>query len=345
MTILLTGATGFVGSALTQHLHQQGHTLTASVRRITDSLPPSIQQTPIGDLLPDTEWTPALNDVDTIIHLAARVHVMHDIATDPLTEFRRTNTAATLNLAQQAATAGVRRLIYLSSIKVNGETTAPGQPFTASTSLSHRSLSEAEGLSSPPRPLRERGLGGEGFLLDPYGQSKQEAEQGLRDIAQQTGLEVVIIRPPLVYGAGVKANFHNMMHWLHKGIPFPLGNIHNQRSLVALPNLIDLITTCIDHPAAANQTFLVSDGEDLSTTELLQRLSKALGKPARLLPIPQSWLETALTLLGKRAIAQRLCGNLQIDISKTRDLLGWTPPVSVTEALRQTAEAYLQARR
>lgn len=354
MTILLTGATGFVGSALTQHLHQHlhGHTLTAAVRRVTDSLPPNIQQTPIGDLLPDTDWTPALNNVDTILHLAARVHIMHDTATDPLTEFRRTNTAATLNLAQQAATAGVRRLIYLSSIKVNGETTPPGQPFAASTSLSHRSLSEAEGRSSPPHPLRDdaesgwvRGLGGEGFLLDPYGQSKQEAEQGLREIAQQTGLEIVIIRPPLVYGAGVKANFHNMMHWLHKGIPLPLGNIHNQRSLVALPNLIDLITTCIDHPAAANQTFLVADGEDLSTTELLQRLSRALGKPARLLPIPPSWLETGLTLLGKRAIAQRLCGNLQVDISKTRDLLGWTPPVSVDAALRQTAQAYLQARR
>ena len=333
MTILLTGATGFVGSALTQHLHQQGHTLTAAVRRITDSLPPSIQQIPTGDLLPDTDWTPALNNVDTIIHLAARVHVMHDTATDPLTEFRRTNTAATLNLAQQAAAAGVRRLIYLSSIKVNGETTAPGQPFTPDNPL------------TPPRPLRERGQGGEGFLPDPYAQSKQEAEQGLREIAQQTGLEIVIIRPTLVYGAGVKANFHNMMHWLHKGIPLPLGNIHNQRSLVALPNLIDLITTCIDHPAAANQTFLVSDGEDLSTTELLQRLSRALGKPARLLPIPQSWLETGLTLLGKRAIAQRLCGNLQVDISKTRDLLGWTPPVSVNEALRQTAQAYLQSQR
>ncbi|MDX9988236.1 SDR family oxidoreductase [Thiothrix unzii] len=334
--ILLTGATGFVGSALTQHLQQQGHTLTAAVRRVTDSLPSSVQQTPIGDLLPDTDWTPALHNVDAIIHLAARVHIMHDTATDSLTEFRRTNTAATLNLAQQAAAAGVRRLIYLSSIKVNGEHTAPGQPFVASTSLSHHTF--------PPPSSSGKGAGGEG-LSDPYGQSKQEAEQGLREIAQQTGLEVVIIRPPLVYGAGVKANFHNMMHWLHKGIPLPLGNIHNQRSLVALPNLIDLITTCIDHPAAANQTFLVSDGEDLSTTELLQRLSHALGKPARLLPIPQSWLETALTLVGKRAIAQRLCGNLQVDISKTRDLLGWTPPVSVDAALRQTVQAYLQSQR
>jgi len=316
MKILLTGATGFLGSALTNHLLQQDQSLVIAVRRITDSFPLSIQQV-AGDLLPDTDWTSALDDVDTIIHLAARVHVMRDTTTDPLTEFRRTNTVATLNLARQAAAAGVRRLIYLSSIKVNGETTASGQPFIIE-----------EASSS-------------GTVLDPYGQSKQEAEQGLRLVARQTGLEVVIIRPPLVYGAGVKGNFQSMMNWLHKGIPLPLGRIYNQRSLVALDNLVDLITICINHPAAANQTFLVSDGEDLSTTELLQRLSRALGKSDHLLPIPQGWLETALTLVGKRAIAQRLCGNLQVDISKTRDLLGWIPPVSVDEALRQTAQDYL----
>ena len=347
-TILLTGATGFVGSALTLHLYQQGHSLTAAVRRITDSLPPNIQQAPIGDLLPNTDWTPALHNhnVDTIIHLAARVHVMHDTATDPLTEFRRTNTAATLNLAQQAAAAGVRRFLYLSSIKVNGEITALEQPFTAEETPHSLPLSEEElrdtavSCSSP-----DKGRLGGVYSIDPYAISKHEAEIGLRQIAAETGMEVIIIRPPLVYGAGVKGNFHSMMNWLHKGIPLPLGSIHNQRSLVALPNLIDLITTCIDHPAAANQTFLVSDGEDLSTTQLLQRLSHALGKPTHLLPIPQSWLETALTLLGKHAIAQRLCGNLQIDISNTRELLGWNPPVSVDEALRQTAQAYLQARR
>ena len=314
MTILLTGATGFVGSALTQHLHQQGHTLTAAVRRVTDSLPPSIQQTPIGDLLPDTDWTPAINDVDTIIHLAARVHVMHDKAADPLEEFRRTNTAATLNLAHQAAKFGVRRFIYLSSIKVNGELTLPDQPFTA------------EGNHIP---------------TDPYGISKYEAEQGLKEIAQQTGMEVTIIRPPLVYGPAVKANFLNMMHWIHKGIALPFGAIHNQRSLVALPNLIDLITTCIDHPAAANQTFLVSDAEDLSTTQLIAKLSHALGKPTRLIPIPQTVLTSALKILGKHALAQRLCGNLQVDITKTRTLLNWNPSISINEALNATAKYYL----
>ncbi|PWQ95793.1 UDP-glucose 4-epimerase family protein [Leucothrix pacifica] len=315
--ILLTGATGFVGFTLIPHLCQQGYSLSAAVRHVTDSLPSSIQQVPISDLLPSTDWTVALSNVDTIIHLAARVHVMHDTATEPLTEFRRTNTAATLNLAQQAATAGVRRLIYLSSIKVNGEATALGQPFTA------------EGTYSPT-------------ILDPYGKSKQEAEQGLRLIAQKTGLEVVIIRPPLVYGIGVKGNFQSMMSWLYKGIPLPLGKVHNQRSLVALDNLVDMITICINHPAAVNQTFLVSDGEDLSTTELLQRLGRALGKSARLLPIPQSWLQNSLSLIGKRTIAQRLCGNLQVDISKTHDLLDWSPPVSVDEALQQTAEAWLK---
>jgi UDP-glucose 4-epimerase len=307
MNITITGTTGFVGSALLPALSQHHQT-----RPIT--------RAEFGDLLPTTDYTAALTHADVVIHLAARVHIMHDTAAEPLEAFRRTNTAGTLNLARQAATAGVRRFIYLSSIKVNGEHTQPGQPFTADNTLT---------------PL----------ALDPYAQSKQEAEQALHQLALETGMEVVIIRPPLVYGPGVKANFLSMMRWLHKGIPLPLGSIHNHRSLVALPNLIDLITTCIDHPAAANQTFLVSDGEDLSTTDLLRRLGDALGKPARLLPIPQAWLETTLTLLGKRAIAQRLCGSLQIDLSHTRNTLGWTPPISVDAALRQTAEAYLQSQR
>ena len=312
--ILITGSTGFVGSALTQHLQQQGYPLTAAVRRITDSFPPSIQQTPVGDLLPDTDWTTTLHNVDTIIHLAAQTPNRSTTAK----QLNIVNHLATLNLAQHAASKGVRRFIFLSSIKVSGEITQQGERFKADNS------------TSP---------------TDPYGLSKYQAEQGLLKIARQTGIEIVIIRPPLVYGAGVKGNFLSMMGWLQKGILLPLGNLHNQRSLVALSNLIDLITTCIDHPAAANQTFLVSDGEDLSTTELLQRLSKALGKPARLLPVPQKLLETTLNLLGKQSIAQRLCGNLQIDMIQTRELLSWTPPVSVDEALQQTAQTYLQALR
>lgn len=315
--MLLTGATGFIGSALTQHLYQQNHSIKVAVRRIHNTQPSTIQQKLVGDLLLYTNWTNTFNDVDTIIHLAARAHILKDQATNPLAAFRETNTYATLNLAQQAANAGVRRFIFISSIGVNGNQTY-AEPFTA---------------EDTPNPA------------EPYAQSKHEAEIGLRQIAIETGMEVVIIRPPLVYGANAPGNFGQLIKTVARGIPLPLGNIHNQRSLVALPNLIDLITTCIDHPAAANQTFLVSDDEDLSTTELLQRLSHALGKPARLLPIPQSWLETTLTLLGKRSITQRLYGNLQVDISKTRDLLGWIPPISVDEALRQTAQTYLQQSR
>lgn len=313
-TVLLTGATGFVGSALTERLHQRHYTVRAAVRRISDTLPSAIQQITIGDLLPDTAWIPSLDNVDTVIHLAARVHIMRDTATNPLTEFRNTNTVATINLAQQASTHGVRRFIYLSSIKVNGENSRLGTPFTAED---------------------------EYIPTDPYGLSKYKAEQGLRKIAASTGMEVIIIRPSLVYGPGVKANFLSMMQWLQKGIPLPLGAINNQRSLVALDSLVDLITTCIDHPNAANQTFMISDGEDISTTELLQCMGQALGKPARLLPIPQGFLTTSLKLLGKEAIARRLCNSLQVDITKTREVLGWNPVINVDEALAKTAQYFL----
>jgi UDP-glucose 4-epimerase len=237
---------------------------------------------------------------------------MADTVSDPLQEFRRVNVQATLNLARQAAAAGVRRFVFVSSIKVNGESTQPGSAFTA---------------DDAPAPL------------DAYGISKMEAEQGLRQIALQTGMEVVIIRPPLVYGPGVKANFAAMMRWLKRGVPLPLGAIENQRSFVALDNLVDLIVTCLIHPAAANQTFLVSDGEDVSTTELLRRMGQALGCTARLLPVPASWLKLAADMLGKADMAQRLCGSLQVDISKTRQLLGWQPPLSLDSGLKKAAKA------
>jgi nucleoside-diphosphate-sugar epimerase len=269
----------------------------------------------VSGLEPDTDWQNALKGVDVVIHSAARVHVMEDKASDPLAAFRKVNVEGTLNLARQAAELGVRRFISISSIKVNGEGTSLGMPYLA---------------DAQPAPA------------DPYGISKMEAEQGLRELAAESGMEVVIIRPPLVYGPGVKANFLNMMRWLHKGVPLPFGAIHNRRSLVALDNLVDLIVTCIGHPAAANQTFLVSDGEDLSTTELLRGMGTALGKPARLLPVPSWLLETGAAMLGKQALSQRLCGSLQVDISKTRELLNWTPPVSVDEALRKTAKHFLE---
>jgi nucleoside-diphosphate-sugar epimerase len=256
--------------------------------------------------------------VRVIFHVAGRAHVTGERSADPLGEYRRINVAASLDLARRAAISGVRRFVFVSSVKVNGESTLPGRAFT-------------------PTDVAEPS--------DAYGTSKWEAELGLREIAAETGMEIVIIRSPLVYGPGVKANFRAMMRWLYRGIPLPLAAIHNLRSLVALDNLVDLLVTCADHPDAANQTFLVSDGEDLSTADLLRRLAAALGKPARLFPVPEYLLTMAAMLLGQRAAVLRLCGSLRVDISKTRQLLGWSPPISVDEGLCRTAEAYLNETR
>jgi nucleoside-diphosphate-sugar epimerase len=309
MRVLMTGATGFVGTALMQALSGNGSYKTiAALRRSVENLPPGVQAAHVGDFTGDTDWTAALEGVAVIIHAAARAHIMRDTASDPLAEFRRINVDATLNFARQAAAAGVTRFIFLSSVKVNGEQTFSGRSFTE---------------QDPPAPQ------------DPYGISKHEAEVGLRQLSTETGMEVVIVRPPLVYGSSVKGNFRSMMRWINKVIPLPLGAIHNQRSLIALDNLVDFIVTCIDHPAAANQTFLVADGEDLSTTDLLRRVGKAMGKPARLIPVPMSVIKLGARLMGKQAMAQRLCGNLQVDISRAREVLGWNPPVSVDEGLRR----------
>lgn len=315
MRVLLTGATGFVGRGLLERLSTQGGLqLRAAVRRQESAFPESVTVVQVADLRGDTDWRKALEGVEAVIHSAARVHVMDDQAEDPLAEFRAVNVAGTLNLARQAVSAGVKRFVFISSIKVNGEGTALGKPYTA---------------DDTPMPV------------DPYGISKLEAEQGLQALSQETRMEVVIVRPVLVYGPGVKANFRSMMNWLKKGVPLPLGAIHNKRSMVALDNLVDLIVTCIDHPKAANQVFLVSDGEDLSTTELLRRTGQSLARPARLLPIPTFVLAIAARLLGKPGIAQRLCGSLQVDIGKTRALLGWQPPVTVDDALAKTARHFL----
>lgn len=318
MTVLLTGASGFVGSAVRRSLRQEGVTVRpvfrheTSFRQLDAGIDATVLQASFDG---DTDWRTAVAEIDTVVHCAARVHVMHDTVAEPLTEFRKINTCGTINLARQAAAAGVQRFVFISSVKVNGEITPPGHPFTT---------------GQTPAPA------------DPYGISKWEAEQQLRTLSAETAMEVVIIRPALVYGPGVKANFLNMMKWLYKGVPLPLGALHNKRSLVALDNLVDLIVTCIDHPGAANQTFLVSDGEDLSTTELLQRMSQALGKQPRLLPVPAWMLETAAKVVGRQSTAQRLCGSLQVDISHTRERLGWTPPVSVNAALQKTAQHFLE---
>jgi nucleoside-diphosphate-sugar epimerase len=264
----------------------------------------------LDDIGPDAQWAEALAGCEAVVHLAGRVHMMRDNAPDPLAAYRRVNTQGTLSLARQAAAAGVRRMVFVSSVKVNGEETGP-----------HAAFSETDA----PAPA------------DPYGISKAEAESGLQALAAETGLEVVIVRPPLVYGPGVKANFLAMTRFLARGVPLPLGSVtRNRRSLVALDNLVDLMIRCLDHPAAANQVFLVADGEDLSTTELLRRTAMALGVRPRLIPVPVPVLMAGATLLGRRAVARRLLGSLRLDISKARRVLEWVPPVSVDEGLRRT---------
>jgi nucleoside-diphosphate-sugar epimerase len=300
MTILVTGSTGFVGAAVLKALYME----------TVDARPCSRED--VGAINGQTKWSIVLSGVVVVVHCAARAHVMREHAADALTAYREVNVAGTLRLAQQAAAAGVQRFVFVSSIKVNGEATLPGQAFTE---------------RDAPAPQ------------DPYGQSKHEAEQGLRQLAADTGMEVVVIRPPLVYGPGVKANFAALMRAVQRGWPLPLGAVHNQRSLVALDNLVDLIVTCLHHPAAANQTFLASDGQDLSTADLVRGMARAAGVPARLLPVPVWALQAVAGALGKGAAVQRLCGNLQVDISKARSLLGWVPPVTVAEGLRRAMGA------
>jgi UDP-glucose 4-epimerase len=311
--ILVTGATGFIGKAVVQRLLQEDQTrrVAVAVRRNVQQWPARVLPYLTGNLEPAADWSVALEGISIVVHCAARVHVMAETVKNPLAEFRRVNVQATENLARQAAAVGVRRFVYVSSIKVNGEATQLGHPFTA------------DDVVAP---------------LDDYGVSKMEAEQCLREIAQNTGMEVIIIRPPLVYGSGVKGNFANMIRWLKRGVPLPLGAINNLRSLVSLDNLVDLIHTCLTHPAAVNQTFLVSDGEDLSTTELLRRMGQALGRPALLIPVPVGWFKLVAALVDKPDVAQRLCGSLQVDIEKNWRLMGWTPPLTLDDGLKKAAE-------
>lgn len=310
LKVLVTGANGFVGSQLVAHLWANSRHLVRGAVRSTNQ-DKNTDCFAVGAIDSQTDWSEALTGQDVVIHAAARVHVMRDEAGDPLSAFREVNVAGTENLARQAAQSGVRRFIFLSSIKVNGEHTPPGVPFTA---------------DDQPAPK------------DAYGTSKLEAEGALKRVSKETGMEIVIIRPPLVYGPGVKGNFASMVKLVAKGWPLPLGATKNRRSFVALDNLIDLIVMCIDHPAAANQSFLVSDGEDLSTSELFRRVAEALNKPSRLVPVPVVLLEVGARLLGKKAIAQRLLGSLEVDLSKTTTVLGWKPPISVSEGLKRCCE-------
>lgn len=308
--VLVTGANGFVGRALCAEAAARGLSVSGATRQSCQLLG-NVKNYVVDSLDDGTNWQLALAEINAVVHLAARVHVMQDTASDPLAQFRRVNVEGTLNLARQAAAAGVGRFVFVSSIKVNGEATRLGYLFKA---------------DDAPAPL------------DAYGISKMEAEQGLRKIAAQTGMDVVIIRPPLVYGPGVKANFAAMMRWLRRGVPLPLGAIDNRRSLVALDNLVDLILTCLTHSAAANQTFLVSDGEDVSTSALLRRMGEAMNRPARLVSVPTGLLKLAAALVGRRDMAQRLCGSLQVDIEKNHQLLGWRPPLTLNQGLKKAAQ-------
>lgn len=318
MKILVTGASGFVGSAAVTSFAGSGWSVVAQSRSLltTQSFSTNIQNL---QLAPDdvAHWQSVLTGCDAVLHTAARVHQVNDASTNPLADYRAVNTEQTLRLARNAASHGVKRFVFLSSIKVNGEWTSADHPFRA---------------DDAPAPV------------DPYGISKHEAETGLHEIAAQTGMQVVIVRPPLVYGPGVKANFLTMMRWLQRGVPLPLGAIHNQRSLIGLGNLVDLLEKCLTHPTAANQTFLASDGQDVSTTELLRALAQALQVKLRLIPVPQAVLEGGLKLLGRGNLAQRLCGNLAVEIAKTRDLLSWTPPFNLEQGLHSTAEHFLAQR-
>lgn len=309
MRALVSGAQGFVGRTLRECLNTHGYTVAPAVRHGSGL----VGEIVVGDIDGSSDWTVALTGCDVVVHLAARVHVMKDTASDSLTQYRQTNTEGTLNLARQAAQAGVKRFVFISTIKVNGEGRAT--PYRE---------------TDAPAPE------------DAYAISKWEAEQGLRQIARETGLEVVILRPPLVYGPGVKANFLRLMQMVQRGWPLPLAAIRNQRSLLYLGNLVDAIRLCIEHPAAAGQIFLLDDGQAVSTPALVRAIACALGRPARLLAVPVWMLEAAGSLLGKRAAVARLTGSLFVDSSAIRSRLGWTPPVTMQQGLDATVAALLR---
>jgi nucleoside-diphosphate-sugar epimerase len=315
--ILVTGANGFVGLGLISRLLSEGFQVLSAVRS-GDSNPicnPDLSYVSMGNLSPQQEWGKCLLGIDTVIHLAARAHILTDSAINPIDQYRIINVDSTLNLAIQASKAGVRRFIYMSSIKVNGEFTEPGIPFTA---------------KDTPNPQ------------DPYGVSKCEAEFALKGVVKNSEMELVIIRPPLVYGPGVKANFLALILCLLRRCPLPFGGItKNRRSFVFLGNLVDLLIVCIGSPVAANQTLLVSDDQDLSTAALLKGIAAALDRHAFLIPFPEDWVRFFASFIGGPGVARRLCDSLQLDIGSTKLLLNWAPPFTVEEGLRLTALSFL----
>ncbi len=329
MKILITGASGFIGSAVCAQLASQGMGVIGAVRRLPEHPLPGVQYSIVSDLSATTDWRAALAGVDGVIHCAARVHVMRETATDPLAMFRAANVAGSGQLARQAAAAGVKRLVFVSSIKVNGEETAPVHPRPSWERIWESDCFREDDVPAPQ---------------DPYGVTKWEAEQLLTEIAQQTALEITIVRPPLVYGPGVKGNLARLLGWVGRGIPLPLAGIHNARSLLGLDNFTSALAACLTHPAAAGRTYLLRDGEDIATPELVRRLGQHLGKPARLFALPTPLLEGLAGLLGRCADIQRLTGSLRVDDSRIRQELGWLPPRTLDEGLAQMAQAH-QTRR
>lgn len=311
---MITGGTGFVGQSLVKALLQDGLAVSCPLRSVPQNFFIDADVHKIYSIDASTDWHECLLGCSVVVHLAARVHVMAGKSFDSLTEYRRINVESTLNLARQAASLGIKRFVFVSSVKVNGELTEKNISFRADDS---------------PNPQ------------DPYGLSKWEAEVGLMHLAKKTGMDVVIVRPPLVYGPGVKANFLSMIKMLDKGIPLPFGNVDNKRSLVFIDNLVDLLIRVIDHPKAAGQVFFVSDDHDVSTTTLLKAMSSALGKKAKLIPVPLFLLKTIFYLIAKPGLTQRLLASLCLDISKTKELLNWNPPICFEEGIKRTARSFL----
>lgn len=308
--ILVTGAAGFLGQRLCRSLVAEGYDVRATVRDFPEGKTlKSVELLQISDIGSDADWSSALGGIRAVVHLAARVHVMKEQSGNPLAEFRRVNAEGTRRLAQAAADAGVRRFVFLSTIKVHGENTTL------------RAFNE----SDPPAPS------------DPYAVSKREAESALLDIAARTGLEIVILRPPLIYGEGVKGNFLSLMKLSRMSLPLPFGGVANRRSLIYAGNLADIIIRCLDHPDAANQTFVVRDGEDVPTPELIRRMAYALKRPVRLFSVPDQLLRAGGEITGKSIMISRLLDSLTVDDEKIRRLLGWVPPFSMTEGLNETA--------
>lgn len=311
--VLVTGANGFVGQSVCPHLVDAKFTVRKAIRRQPEILPIQEDCQIVGDISANTDWSQALVGIDSVVHLAARAHVLNDFVADPLSEYRKINVEGSINLAQQAVRAKVRRFIFVSSIKVNGEKT-DGKPFVE---------------SDEPAPQ------------DAYGISKFEAEQALQQIARETGLELVILRPPLIYGAAVKANFYQLLNTVHRGVPLPLGKIKNQRSLLYVNAFADAIKACLVHPNANGKTFLVSDEKSLSTPDLITTLGEYLQRSPRLLNVPVSWMKAGCKVLGKATAIEKLTSSLVIDDSKIRQELNWSSPYSFELGMQKTAEWFL----